>query len=296
MLPRAARRKCVSQYLEREASNIRLPWLCPALGRSKSHAALHQKNPLLPATKRENGVPIGTRQPAKRLASAAASNHVPDDPHVPFSSQPNSSDQPRATKPPTGASSPFSSDLIMLDGNFAGLPLQTLKRKWGHGREIGGDQYEVYSTFDACLHVGRHERARSLAHRLAELLPENSAEIRAVFNRYLSALVSDMIRHSNYGNIDSVNTWIEVDMKKVGLAPDATTYALMIKAAIHSLSGAKRDRTVRRYWNVVNKRNEESEVASLHTILTDQDLGLISQVSRRLLNANILAYPIRSAR
>ncbi|KAL9106940.1 MAG: hypothetical protein Q9227_008063, partial [Pyrenula ochraceoflavens] len=277
MLPHAARQRNALRCLEREAKKLHLPWLCPALNRRTTSIAHRRKTALSIASSCKSN-PISTRHQSKRLASAATSIHVSDDPYVPFSFGGRPTAPTDNSKYAIDHSSLFPSEFIFLDRDGAGLPAEVLRRKYGAAREIGGDEHEIYCTFDACLQVQRYERARALAHRLSELLPENSPEIRQVFNRYLGTLVSDMIRSNKLSNMEQVNTWIEVDMKKAVLDPDATTFAYMIKAAIHSLSGSKRDRTVRRYWNIVKQRGEESEVASLQSILTDQDLGLISQI------------------
>ncbi|KAL9625519.1 MAG: hypothetical protein Q9160_000229 [Pyrenula sp. 1 TL-2023] len=176
----------------------------------------------------------------------------------------------------------FPTSPVILEANDArasGERLLSRRRSSIAGEpEIGGNRYELQATYDACLQVGQFSRARALAHRLGELYPPNSPALVAIFNQYLRRVTSDLTLGQRTDGVESVEGWIENDMKKAGVRADPMTYALTIKAALHRLSGSRRDRTVRRYWNMVKELELESEVAGLHNILTDYDLGTISEI------------------
>lgn len=217
---------------------------------------------------------------ARHLASAATASQETEDSHIPFDFS-SATWEPSPSNTYLSFNKPLSAAVhVTLDHHEGQYENRRLLRRWRLGSaEIGGDQSEIQATFDACLQVGQFSRARSLAHRLAEFHPPNSPKTVAIFNRYLRGIVADLGVEQRARNMELINGCIEVDMKKAGVQADAMTYALMIKAALNGLQGSKRDRTARRYWNIVKDLELESEVASLQNILTDYDLGMISEVS-----------------
>ena len=50
------------------------------------------------------------------------------------------------------------------------------------------------------------------------------------------------------------------------------------KLPLATLQGAQRDRTVQRYWDLAKENDVAFEVASLREILTDRDLGKLSEI------------------
>lgn len=201
-----------------------------------------------------------------------------EDSYIPFGTSipPSDPHSPVIFRPP-GASL-WISEPVIVDQHGDEGPSRVLRRQLAGDREIGGNRSEIQSTFEACLQVRQFRRGRSLANRLAKLYAPNSPEIATVFNRYLRALTADLTSKQRSENMDLINACVEVDMKKAKVEASSHTYALMIKAALYGLQGSKRDRTVRRYWNIVKESELEGEVAGLPNILTDYDLGTISEV------------------
>lgn len=131
---------------------------------------------------------------------------------------------------------------------------------------------------EACLQVHRFDRALSLLRQLQVILNPSSKYLREAFNACLHAMVMDMIANKNSKNMVMINDWVEVTMQKAGVVPDAKTYALKVKVALATMIGSKRDRTVKRYWDLARKSENINEVASLRNILSDQDLGKLSEI------------------
>lgn len=107
----------------------------------------------------------------------------------------------------------------------------------------------------------------------------DSAELQRIYNKVLEAMVFDHIWNRSPENIDRINGWIENDMKKAAVPPNADTFALKIKAAMSTLEGRRKLRTVRRYWDMAKRYNIDWEVASKREILSDNDLGKLSEIS-----------------
>ncbi len=122
--------------------------------------------------------------------------------------------------------------------------------------QIRGNAQEVKTTMEACLQVHRFDRAIALLRQLQIIVHPKSAYLREAFNDCLYAMVMDMIVNKNRKNVDLINQWLEVDMHNAGVEPDARTYALKVKVALATMAGTKRDRTVRRYWELA--RQDES--------------------------------------
>ena len=169
------------------------------------------------------------------------------------------------------------SNILIIDNTIA-LPPVRLKNNRLYGMEIRGDADEVEATLEACLLVQRWDRAFALLRQLSFIYQSGSPTLLTAYNRCLEAMVQDMLFDRNRKNVDRINRWVEVDMKNAGVEPDARTYALKIKAAMATLDGYKRDRTVRRYWELAKQYDLESEVARLRDILSDNDLGKLTEI------------------
>lgn len=246
----------------------------------RSSSISSRRSQLPHATSRTTSQTTHKRSAVRYLASAATASSESEGIYTPFAGSVHEPVHPSIFRPLDD--SLFITKPVVLDLYDSRAPGERLSRRRSrmYGEpEIGGNKFELQATYDACLQVGQFSRARALAHRLGELYLPNSPILVAIFNQYLRRVTSDLTLGQRTDVVESVEGWIENDMKKAGVRADSTTYALMIKAALHSLSGSKRDRTVRRYWNIVKELELESEVAGLHNILTDYDLGTISEVS-----------------
>lgn len=172
-----------------------------------------------------------------------------------------------------GMANPFdSSSLVILDETPQSQP--KVHRKV---RGIGGDQEEMMANFDMSMKVGRFDRAAALLSRLGCNFPVGSSEYQALHNRYLKEMVSHMIITRQEYMVLPLQKWFEVDMPAGGVVANAETFAIMIRMALRMLHGAKRDRAVRRYWELAKKVDLHEELLAVE-VLTDLDLGELSKV------------------
>lgn len=134
------------------------------------------------------------------------------------------------------------------------------------------------ANLDVSLKIGRFDRATALIYRLGQFFPTGSPEYLDIHNRYLQAVISHMIFTRQNDMVLPVQRWFEVDMPKGGVTPDATTYASMIRMSLRMLHGPKRDRTVRRYWEMAKNAVIEEEVLAV-PVLSELELGELSEVN-----------------
>lgn len=166
------------------------------------------------------------------------------------------------------------SSLVIVDDFLQTRP--KIIRKFS---SLSANEDEMLANLDVSLKVGQFTRAASLVARLGAFYPIGSPEYLALNNRYLEAMVSNMILTRHYELIWPLQKWFEVDMPSADVKPDATTYAIMIKMAIRMLHGPKRDRTVRRYWQLAKDQDAEEELLAV-PVLSELELGELSEVSR----------------
>ncbi|EXJ84359.1 hypothetical protein A1O3_05026 [Capronia epimyces CBS 606.96] len=280
MLTRAARRRHALLYFQQAAERIQLPWLCPAI--AQPHYTLHQQRSITsrPSISRSKTLPAPITQ-ARHLASPAAAPESFDrsDDYIPFVYGPP--DYPTPEPParrPAADLSPFDLSQILMLESTTDLSHDYNDTNRATGASLRKNSDEIEATLDACLQVHRWDRAFSLLSQLALCCPNNPDRVLGSFNRVLAAMIDDLLQNRNQEHEARINNWIEVDMRKAGVEPDAHTFALKIKVSLDSLVGSKRDRTVRRYWEMTQKYGLESKVLSLREILDDRDLGRLSQI------------------
>lgn len=292
MLARAARRRHALRYVAAEQSQaLRLPWLCPALFRSRNETRPTTTVTSHPPGRRKSRS-AGSTTPIRHLASAADSTDTflpSQDTYVPFppSAYQNIPLPTRNYDFGNGAAdwvSPLQrsglEDIISIDTTIA-LPPPRMASSHRIGIEIHGDAQDIGVTLEACLQLHRWNRAFALLRQLELVYKHNSYSPEMLlepYNRTLEAMVMDLVMNRSKTNIDRINKWIEVDMKGAGVEPDAQTHALKLKVALATMSsGSKRDRTVRRYWEFAKQSHTGGEIVG-RGILTDSDLGKLSQI------------------
>lgn len=142
---------------------------------------------------------------------------------------------------------------------------------------IGGDPAELHSNFHACLRVGRLDRAAALVRRLRELYNPSAQELVEANNLYLMHIMDRAVAKQPGYAMNTLSTWFEVEMRDNDIQPNATTYTCMLRAAILSTQGAKRDRLIRRYmWLAEQSGILESVLAS--QAWTDSEHAVLAEV------------------
>ena len=249
---------------------LQLPFLCPALFRQPSYTRrtssikqvrLKRHPDQSPPRPLKRSVPSSSAQ-CRNLASAATAEHVPqNDTYVPWESSTSTGYNyqqvfggPVTTLP---AFDPSSSPIIIKDS------LSTHPKKFRATRDaISGDVNEIHQTLHACLQVGRLERAAALVRRLNEIYKPDAPGLLAAHNDYVGELSHRIIQNQDQQMLQHLQRWFQVDLLDAGVEPDATTYALMIRASLQR-SDAKKDRTVRRYINLAKEAGISKETETL---------------------------------
>lgn len=165
------------------------------------------------------------------------------------------------------------SSLIILD-SAPQSQSKVFRRRHG----VGGDEIEMKANLELSLKVGEFERASKLISRLGHYHPPGSDEYLLIHNRFMKKMVAHMILNRQHEMILPLQKWFEVDMPAGGVTPDASSFAIMIRMALRMLHGSKRDRTVRRYWELAQNAGLEEELVGME-VLEDSDVGELAKVS-----------------
>lgn len=162
---------------------------------------------------------------------------------------------------------------LMLGGSLATAP-----RRYRNGPSgVGGEATEILSVLEACLHVGRIERAGVILQRIQKLGTlvdeEGMAELH---NKYLRAAVEQIMMKPSLATTQLLHTWFELEIRRKAIPFNADTVAYMLKASLQSPDIAQRDRLVKRYMDMVQGQNG-LEVLGLD-ILNAKELNQITHI------------------
>jgi DNA-directed RNA polymerase len=252
MLARAARRKlknrsAKSRHIAVAFNQLQLPWLCPAQIRWLS-TALGPQLPPQDVVRYGTPSPSPSRETSRSLATAIHHNTFNAD-HIPFLQSQGTMSPPSLSflKPWTPQSPILIHDAIATAPPF-------LQKQLG----IGGDSTELHQNLNACLTIGRYDRAEAILRRLAHLFSSTAPELLEAHNLYLRSLLDSLVLGRKEASLKRIQRWFEVEMRNEGGAdptvqPNANTYALMCRSAMLTLDVAPRDRTVRRYLDLAEQ-------------------------------------------
>lgn len=111
---------------------------------------------------------------------------------------------------------------------------------------------QLLSQLYTSLGVGRRDRAANIVQRLTDHCGPTSAEAVHAHNVYLEDLFKSL---ASYGRdspksqeaLKEMARWFEVEIHNKGVSFDARMLITVIRGAIRSLTGSKRERSIRRY-------------------------------------------------
>jgi DNA-directed RNA polymerase len=162
---------------------------------------------------------------------------------------------------------------LMLGGTLATAP-----RKYRNGNTgVGGEAHEILSVLEACLQVGRLERAEVILKRiqfLGAIVDEHA--MAQLHNKYLRAAVEQIMMKPSLSATQAIHTWFELEIRRKAIPFNADTVAYMLKASLQTQDIAKRDRLVRRYMDMV-QGDHGLEVLGLD-ILNAKELNQITHI------------------
>ncbi|KAF9872353.1 putative DNA-dependent RNA polymerase [Colletotrichum karsti] len=144
---------------------------------------------------------------------------------------------------------------------------------------VSGDVEEMLAVFDACILVGKVERAELILTRLAKAVDGFPAEeLILLHNRYLRASLDQVRMHPNIAQAEGLSRWYELHIRGKGLPQTAETIACMLKVTLLTERHPdRRRRLITRYMGMA-PGEAGLHVLSMSEILNDQDLAAITQV------------------
>ncbi|KAK4169683.1 hypothetical protein QBC43DRAFT_306528 [Cladorrhinum sp. PSN259] len=149
-----------------------------------------------------------------------------------------------------------------------------------NGQGIPGDVEESLSVFNACVQVGRLNRASLVLKRLATLGTVPPQHMMQLHNRYLQARISQLESEPGVDQAEEVHKWFESQIIGKGYTPDPQTIAYMIKASLLTAQDKKRNKLVIRYISMLPSQTAMEALAweIEDEVLSAEDLVAISEI------------------
>lgn len=99
--------------------------------------------------------------------------------------------------------------------------------------------------------------------RLNQIYNPDAAGLLAAHSDYIRELTNKIIETQDQRLLKDLQRWFEVDLKRVGIIPNAEIYAQMIRASSQS-SGPSRERAMRRYQKLADEAGLGVETGVLY--------------------------------
>ncbi len=143
---------------------------------------------------------------------------------------------------------------------------------------VTGEPADIYATLEACLRLGRIERAALIIQRSAGFLNLSHDEAGRLHTEFLRASLERISKEPNEEHANAMHKWFETNMRGKGATVYPETVAIMLKASLQAKGGgARQERLVTRYMEMVPGESA-LEVFQYTDILTAEDLSMISQI------------------
>ncbi|KAB5539490.1 hypothetical protein GE09DRAFT_1139012 [Coniochaeta sp. 2T2.1] len=195
-------------------------------------------------------------------------DHIPSGPPPIYSSpQQYNKQQPLYELRPLDVSSP----LIVSD------PPPRPARQKINVYGISGDVDELVPVFEACLTVGKLDRAAMVIKRIAAIGAFDKRDLIHFHNRYLRARLSQIQEEPGLNKAEDLHQWYELQIRSPQLPHTAETIACMLKASLLTTHGSRLERLVDRYMGMA-PGDAGLQVLYMSDILTDQDLATITSI------------------
>ena len=142
---------------------------------------------------------------------------------------------------------------------------------------IPGDTEDMLAVFDACIRVGKLDRAALVLKRFNAMGVLSGEERILLNNQYLRASLQQMRSSPDRKQAEQLHKWYELQIRSKRLPHTAETIACMLKASLLSERGSRLDRLVKRYMGMAPDE-AGLRVLSMADILSDQDLAVITEI------------------
>ncbi|KAK4177108.1 putative mitochondrial precursor of DNA-directed RNA polymerase [Triangularia setosa] len=145
---------------------------------------------------------------------------------------------------------------------------------------IPGDHAELLSMYDACLKVGRLDRALMVARRIADLGGLSPPEMLQIYHAYLRARIARIeMGGEEMGDQDMTTAEEVFQLFEIRILPRlpvrSETIGYMLKLSLLSAKGSKLKYRVNRYMSLL----PQNTTIDLGDILSAEDLARIAQIS-----------------
>ncbi|KAH6894549.1 DNA-directed RNA polymerase [Thelonectria olida] len=142
---------------------------------------------------------------------------------------------------------------------------------------IPGDPEDMISVFDACVRVGKLDRAALVLKRINLFGVVPGEERILLHNQYLRALLHQIRTGPDRKQAESLHNWYELEIRNRQIPLTAETIAYMLKASLLSDRGAGLERHIERYMSMAPGETG-LRVLSMADILSDSDLAIITEI------------------
>lgn len=134
-------------------------------------------------------------------------------------------------------------------------------------------------VFEACVRVGKLERAAVVLKRLEAMTGVEPEELMYMNNLYLEAWVKQLKENPGVGKAEDLHAWYEVHVHSAGLPQTPETIAYMLKASLLTTAtdGTRLTRLIKRYMDMVPP-DQGLDVLYCTDILTDPDIAAITRL------------------
>ncbi|OTB08151.1 hypothetical protein M426DRAFT_317253 [Hypoxylon sp. CI-4A] len=142
---------------------------------------------------------------------------------------------------------------------------------------IPGGVDEMLSVFDACLQVGKLDRAALVLTRFSDSGVLPGPELIALHNQYLRVAIDKAFEQPDSKWAQTLQKWYELHIRSKGLPQTPETVACMLKVSLLSAQGDRLERLVARYMDMM-PGDDMYQVFSEVDILNQQDIGTIASI------------------
>lgn len=148
---------------------------------------------------------------------------------------------------------------------------------------IPGDFETALPVFDACVHVGKLDRAAAVLARVEALGQADPEVLMDMHNRYLEAWLRELKANPGLGKAEDLHSWYELRIHGAKLPQTPDTVAYMLKASLlttptteKSKGSSRLERLVKRYMEMVTLE-QGLKVLYCNEILNDADVATITR-------------------
>lgn len=143
---------------------------------------------------------------------------------------------------------------------------------------ITGDIELAIPVYEACLRVGKLERAKLVLQRIEQLGGLAPKQQMHLHNQYLEATVRHLKAEPGLGKAEELHAWYEMHIHEADIPQSPETIAYMLKASLLTTpsEGTRLTRLIQRYMSMVPPE-QGLDVLYCTDILSDSDVATITQ-------------------